>query len=97
MRLIRVGPALCGIYGSLVEVHVTIDETRQQQIVADIEDLHAVRQGRRGILANGCDSPPAIPISTRRPSTRRQRVKSASTPMDRSLLDPFADNARRSS
>jgi hypothetical protein len=37
-------------------VHVTIDEARQYQIAADIVDRYAVRQRRRRVLANGCDT-----------------------------------------
>jgi hypothetical protein len=45
----------------LVEMHVTIDETRQHQIAAGIEDRHAVRQRRRGVLADGSDTPAGDP------------------------------------
>ena len=45
----------------LVEVHVTIDEARQYQIAADIEDRHAVRQRRRRVLADRRDTPARDP------------------------------------
>jgi hypothetical protein len=38
-------------------MHVTIDEARQHQIAADIEDWYAVRQGWRSVLADRCDMP----------------------------------------
>jgi hypothetical protein len=44
-----------------VEVHVTIDEARQYQVAADIEDRHAVRERRRRLLADGCDTPAGDP------------------------------------
>jgi len=42
-------------------VHVTIDEARQHQVAADIEDRHAVRQRRRGVLADRRDPPAGDP------------------------------------
>jgi hypothetical protein len=42
-------------------VHVAIDKAGQYQIAADIEDRHAVRQGWRRVLAEGCDTPASDP------------------------------------
>ena len=42
-------------------MHVTIDEAGQHQVAADIEDRHAVREGRFGILTKAGDMPTGDP------------------------------------
>jgi hypothetical protein len=42
-------------------MHVTINEAGHHQVAADIEDRHAVREGRFGILTKAGDTPTGNP------------------------------------
>jgi Activator of Hsp90 ATPase homolog 1-like protein len=62
-------------------VHPRIEQVgRQFQTRADIKHRGAVRQGCRGFLADSHDMPASDSDMTRRLSTRRQWIRSASRP-----------------